>query len=362
MTILLRPDSAKLVNVAGERSFQFWPGDRVAQSEGEIHQMYDDGHAGVWHDPVAIAEFENMIVGSGGNLDGESVAKANGLAGSGEGRLIAPFVFVMRLFPGCWPGAAQQVGDCVSHDTKNAALTTMSCDIASGKPDEETGQVQGVPTIDPVGISQGALSSEAIYWYRGYSGDGWSCEAAANIAITKSALWLRNAYPELGIDLTRYSGSQAHKYGRTAPPESITTVGRKHLVRQATRVRTFADVRDYLANGYGISTCGGEGWSNKRDENGVSYRKGSWSHAMAFIGADDRDIIKQKYGEPLVLILNSWGKWNTGGRRILGTDIDIPEGSFWTPWSAVRNRSMLALSGTNGWPTKNLPPLDLIVG
>ena len=142
MTTLLRPDSAQLINVAGERQFQFWSGDRVAQSPDEIAQMYADGNAGVWHDPVAIADFENMIVGSGGNLDGESVAKVNGLSGSGEGRLVAPFVFVMRLFPGCWPGAAQQVGDCVSHDTKNAALTTMSCDIVSGKPDEETGQVE----------------------------------------------------------------------------------------------------------------------------------------------------------------------------------------------------------------------------
>lgn len=362
MSTIIRPESAQLVPVAGERPFLFWPGDRLAQSSDEIHQMYSDGFAGAWHDPVAIADFENLIVGSGGNLDGESVAQANGLSGSGEGRLVIPFVYVLQLLPGCWPGAAQQRGDCVSHDTKNAALVTMCCDIASGKPDEQTGQVEGLPEFDPVGITQGALSSEAIYWYRGYSGDGWSCEAAATVAITRSALWPRKAYPELGIDLTRYSGSLAGKYGRTAPPEAITATGKRNLIRQSTRVRTFADVRDYLANGYGISTCGGEGWSSTRDENGVSRRKGSWSHAMAMIGADDRDIIKQKYGEPLVLILNSWGKWNTGGRRILGTTIDIPEGAFWTTWSSVRNRSMLAFSGANGWPTKELPPLNLVVG
>jgi hypothetical protein len=83
---------------------------------------------------------------------------------------------------------------------------------------------------------------------------------------------------------------------------------------------------------------------------------------MACIGYDDRDEIKKKYGEPLVLILNSWGIWNGGGRRILGTDIDIPEGSFWTKWSEVKNRSCTAMSGAMGWPAKKLPSFDLIVG
>lgn len=37
------------------------------------------------------------------------------------------------------------------------------------------------------------------------------------------------------------------------------------------------------------------------------------------------------------------------------TDIDIPEGSFWVVWSSVRNRSVYAFSGVNGWPRKQLP-------
>ena len=44
MTILLRPDSAQLVNVAGERSFQFWPGDRVESGDtlAELHVRRPD--------------------------------------------------------------------------------------------------------------------------------------------------------------------------------------------------------------------------------------------------------------------------------------------------------------------------------
>ncbi len=343
------------------REFKFWEGDREL-SPDELIAQYDAGAAGVWKDPEATAEFETLIVGSGGELDGGQVCSDNGLAGAGEGRLVIPFVFVLQLLPGCWPGAAQQRGDCVSHSTKNAALLTLCCDVVSGKPDEETGHIEGLPEIDPVGVTQGALSTEAIYWYRGYNGDGWSCEAAATVAIKKSALWPRRDYPELGINLTRYSGSLAGKYGRSAPPSEITTFGQKHLIRTATRISTFEQVRDMLANGYGITTCGGEGFSSVRDENGVSRRKGSWSHALAFIGADDRPEIIKLYGEPLVLVLNSWGKWNSGPRRIYGTQIDIPEGSFWARWSDVRRRSMLAFSGANGWPTKKLPPFDLIFG
>jgi len=343
------------------RQFKFWPDDKIS-SPAEIRALYEQGYAGAFQDPVATEKFESFIDRqSFGNLNGAEVANANGLAGSGEGRLIIPFTFVEKLLPGCWPGAAQERGDCVSHSTKNAALLTMVCDIVSGKPDEVTGKMEGLPEIDPMGIKQGALSTEAIYWYRGYSGDGWSCEDAARVACEESALWPRRDYPELGVNLTKYSGSLAGKYGRSAPPSNFTSEGQKHLIRTSTRVRG-KEVRDFLANGYGISSCGGEAWSATRDANGFSKRSGRWSHALGIIGYDDRDIIKAIYGQALWLILNSWGKWNSGPRRILGTEIDIPEGSFWALESACVNRSNLAFSGASGWPAKSLPPYQLLMG
>jgi len=355
---LIRPKSAFL-----PRSFSWWPEGAVDLVPEKIEQTYKDGYAGVWHDPAATEVFESFIVAQPfGDLDGRRVSDANSLTGAGEGKLVIPYRLVEQLFPGCWPGAAQQRGDCVAHSTKNATLLTMACDIASGKPDEVTGKIEGAPIIDPDGIKNGALSTEAIYWYRGYSGDGWSCDAAAQIACSKSGLWLRNNYPELNVDLRKYSGKLAGQYGRTAPPPEFTKAGQEHLIRTATRLRSLREWCDYLANGFGLTTCGGEGFSNQRDENGVSRRSGSWSHALAVIGVDERDIIVAKYGEPLVLILNSWGKWNTGSRRIMGTNIDIPEGAFWARWSNVKNRLCLALSGAAGWPAKKLPEFSLLVG
>ncbi len=81
---------------------------------------------------------------------------------------------------------------------------------------------------------------------------------------------------------------------------------------------------------------------------------------MAYIGADDREEIHRKYGGPLVLVQNSWGIFNTGPRRILGTNIDIPEGSFWARWSDCKRRNHTALAGVTGWERELLP--DLVGG
>ena len=67
------------------------------------------------------------------------------------------------------------------------------------------------------------------------------------------------------------------------------------------------------------------------------------------------DVIKEKYGEPLVLFMNSWGHWNSGGTRILNTTIDIPAGSWWAKWSDCKRRYMVAYSGADGWPARKLP-------
>lgn len=201
-------------------------------------------------------------------------------------------------------------------------------------------------------IASGVLSTEAIYWYRNHGGDGWSCDAAANVVLQKSGLWPRRNYSGLGVDLTQYSAGTAGKYGGHEPPEEYGAIGRRHLVRTATELQSAEEIRDFLNQGFGVSSCGGEGFSDERNEDGVSGRRGSWPHALAVIGFDDRPETVQKYSGPLLLIQNSWGSWNRGPRRIRGTEIDIPEGAFWARWSDVKNRYFIAFSGVNGWTIK----------
>ena len=355
--------------------FLDWPKNAVELPTEEVIKLYANRFAGATYDPDAVEEFRSAML----QPDGEQVATSTGIADTGAGRLVMPFVYVLEMFPGCWPGCQGQArGDCVSWDTRNASLFTMTCDIVSGQLDEKSGKPEEKPEVPDEGIADGVLSTETFYWYRGYDGDGWSCPAAATVACKKSGLMVRKNYTDLGVDLTKYSGKNAGKYGSKTPGSEAQRLDGEHLIHQATELSSPEACRDFLFNGYGISTCGGEGLSDKRDANGWSKRSGSWAHAMAYIGFDDRPVVKQIYGEPGVLDLNSWKDWNSGPRDIVESaalvplekkdlwiklgivnastgNIMIPEGSCWVPYSQVRNREMIAFSGANGWPRKILP-------
>lgn len=342
-----------------EKGFQLW-GDRSEQlAIDEVISLYERGYAGAYHEPEEREAFADEVRAHLGNMDGAAICHDYQLAESGAGKLSLPFVFAEKIAPGLFPGIAQQRGDCVSRDEANACAITILCEIYAGLVDEVSGKVEELPTLPADGILNGVVSSEWLYWWRGYNGDGWSCDAAARVSMRHGIL-LRQEYPDLGIDLTRYSGGLAGRYGAKAPPENFDAVGREHPIRTATRGTSFEVIRDLIANGYGCSSCGGEGFSSTRDANGVSSRRGGWSHAMAYIGVDDRPEIHRLYGGPLILVQNSWGVWNSGPRRILGTTIDIPPGSFWARWADVRNRYVVARSSAAGWPRKKLPDLGAV--
>lgn len=357
-----------------EKGFAFWPEDAPALPTSRVIQMYRRGFAGAYAEPQEREAMRDEVL----YPQGADAAHAGGWAGSAEGNLVMPFVHVLDLWPEAWPGPGQDRGDCVSHDTKNAGLLTVACEIVAGEPDEHTRVIEGAPAVPPVGVANGVFSSEAIYWWRRHGGDGWSCPAAARVIRTESGLWIRQDYPELDIDLEEYSGRKAGLWGRRTPPDEIKQIGQEHLIRQTTELDTFEELRDFLSQGYGVSTCGGEGWSGQRDEHGVARQRGRWAHAMAAIGADDRDSTKDIYGEPLALIQNSWGKWNGGPRDVRDSaqlvppakrrqwmdkgivnaqtgNVMIPDGSFWTRWSDARRRYLVALSSFDGWPAQKLP-------
>ena len=334
--------------------FQDWPDGEDSLEPSEVVRMYGEGFMGAKSDPESHA----ALISEARYRSVADAAHANGWADTGKGKLILPSTHVESAFPGCWPGPAQERGDCVSHNEKNACLTALVMDVVDGTPDEKTGKIEGLPVVPPKGISEGVLSSEWSYWWRGYNGDGWSCSTAARVSV-KHGVMLRQAYPELGIDLSSYSGRLAGKYGRQSPPSKIDDIGRRHLIRDATSLDSAEEWRDALANGYGLSTCGDEGFSSTRDSNGVSRRRGSWSHAMACVGCDDRQWAYDNYGGPLMLILNSWGIWNDGSRKVHGSNEQIPKGSFWARWSDVRRRTCYAHTGIGGWAARSFNWDDL---
>lgn len=320
----------------------------------DVVAAYEGGYVGAYSNPEAAEALRDQIKAAGGIPDGAMACSTYKLEETGKGKLSLPFLEILKLYPDALPGGAQGRGDCVSWSTRNACLGTMCCEITSGIPDPNSNRLEGAPEVSDTARLNGVLSTEAFYNWRRHGGDGWSCAEAAQVALNDSGLWLRKKYDEIDVDFTQYSSRNAGIYGSRTPPESWRAIGKDHRVQTVTEVEEYEALRDLLANGYCVSSCGSEGFSDQRDEHGVSRRRGSWAHALAYLAVDDRPETIKLYGQPLVLVQNSWGSWNDGGRRILGTTIDIPVGSFWALWSDIKNRYMVAISGVNGWPPKKL--------
>lgn len=334
--------------------FNAWPENFSALSPAELLHAYSDKRLqGCIKDPAGEelirAEFQAETgYGSLGDL-----ATSKGWADSAAGQLVFHNHLIEQMFPGWLPGDRQNVGSCVSHSTCKAASYTLLCELLAGKPDPVSGVVEGRPEVPEEGILSGIFAPFAIYRFRGYRGHGWSCPASVQVVKRDCGLVVMKKYPELGLDYTNTTTSLENLSNN--PTEAERKLYKEHLIRSSAEVNSFEEIRDALANGYGITSCGSEGFSSTCDENGVARRSGSWAHAMAYIGADDRQETKAKYGEPLVLVQNSWGNWNSGGRRIMGTTLDKPIGSFWTPYSSVKNRYACALANAEGWPPGKLP-------
>ena len=359
---------------AVRNKFRPWPQGRraVARNAASVARMYAEGYSGCETDPRIVAAgnelFAEQISRAGGWPAGEDAGRLFGVEDFGADGLACNFLDVAALWPEAWPGPAQELGDCCSHAQKNADLATVATEIRRGRPDQVSGLIEGPPIVTPAGQRQGVFASEWPWWHRGYNGGGWTCSAAARTS-TVSGVMVRRDYGD-GLDLTRYSARNAGRYGRTPPPEKYEKIGRLHLIRTATRLSGWPQVRDFIAAGFGCTTCGGESFTSTRPAHpddsaaaGPSKRtRGGWAHAMAAIAVDDRPATRRRFcgrdsaGGGLVLILNSWGpSWGRGPRAVFDSGnpaARIPAGSFWAKWSDVSRRSWYAMSSAAGWPPR----------
>lgn len=328
-------------------NFLLWPEDHVDLTTQEVIDSYDRGLAGAYRDPEAKLELMAGLQWP----NGEQAAYDFGLVGAGEGKLAIPFLAAYKHWPKCWPCPGQTTGDCVSHAGKNAAIVLIGVECELGQPDPVTGIVEGWPEVSSEAEEQGVVACEPIYGYRGHGGQGASCDRLIKYVTDVGGIHLRKNYPELNLDLSKYEASIGIRWGgRGGPPAEVNAEGKKHQIRTATNCESHEVCRDYIANGYPIWACSGLGWSSKRDENGYSRQSGSWSHSWIVMGYDDREETKSKYGFPLFLYNHDWGRWNSGGRRILATDIDIPEGAFWGDARLLNRCETYAMSSFNGFP------------
>lgn len=260
-------------------------------------------------------------------------AAAFGIAGSGAGKLSTPFKSVLKFDAKAYE-ERQTTGDCVSHGTRNAVDVTRAVEI------DIKGEMEGW-------VTRGA--TEAIYGYRGFRGEGMDGSRAAKF-VNVCGIALRQKYLDGKYDFSKYNSSIGTNWGGSGVPQDLVAILQKNKVTTISLATTLEQVRDALANGYGVACCSNWGFSSTRDSQGFAKPSGSWGHCMAWTACDDVS------SRPGILIQNSWGAWNGGGHPSWGP---IPDGSFLIDYDVAQKminaQGTWIFSNVEGFPPQKLP-------
>ena len=333
-----------------------WPTHPVRATD--LGSVYSRGFQGYIEDPAAEEELLDGLefADFGEAADAEDCwADSHGVAE--EEGLYLPFLAQIKLFArkkrirgsfaelsaddrvSPW-AESQTTGDCVSHFARNLAALINSVEIFTlGEPEDWQPQ-----------------ATEPAYGARGHSGAGASCHRLLKFFTADSGCFSRGLHqiPDFGdLDLTKYNARIGIDWGRRGTPDAVKRWGQTHRVARMARCNTREEIVNAFRNNLAAGGCSGMGFSSRRDGDGVATPRGSWAHAMCWTGLDIRESTQRKYGNSgLVLIQNSWGSaWQGGGRRIRGTDILIPKGSFWASFDHVLKNAggFFCMAGVSGW-------------
>jgi hypothetical protein len=233
-----------------------------------------------------------------------------------------------------------QLGICTGFGGAGAVETTLVNDIVSGIIKDDFKEVSaeslyGFARVEP-DIGAGRIR-----------GDGAIGAWIAKALITKGFLW-RKKYDE--VDLTKYSEARGREWGSRGVPRTLRDEAVEFLVKDVAQVTKWDEAKKAQRSGYGIFICSNQGFSSRRDENGVARPQGTWMHCMYLDGyhTDERG---REFGH----IQNSWGPNFFSGPVGWGNP---NKGGFWAD-SAVIDRMLkqndsYAVSGVKGFPAKKL--------
>lgn len=157
-------------------------------------------------------------------------------------------------------------------------------------------------------------------------------------------------------DLSEYSAARAAQWRSTGLPKELEAVAKKYPVKSAAKVTSWAQFKQAVGNGYGVSICATWSYSRQRDANGVALptREG-WAHCMAGDG-----YIVLPDGREFGHIENSWSKNGGAGPYHIGpTGWGNPStAGFWASAEsierALREGNSYAYSDATGFAPKKL--------
>lgn len=235
------------------------------------------------------------------------------------------------------PANQGQVGSCVAFGTARAIEYTICAEIVNGQKEEYAKLVEE--------ILYGGSRVEIGGGRLGY-GDG-SIGAWAASFVKKYGILDRKVYGK--YDFTKYSESRCRDYGRYGVPNDIEPEVKKHPVKETVMVTTTEEARKALFQGFGIAICSGQGFSMRRDSNGICRASGSWAHCMCLCGWATIE------GKLYFRIDNSWGANAHTGPT--GPGSPGPEG-FYATASVVAGmlaeKDSFAFSAVEGFPMRKI--------
>jgi len=239
--------------------------------------------------------------------------------------------------PPWYPNVNQEsVGCCVGCGWKHCADVCQAFQILSGAKAE----------WKPVSVEVLYGNSRVLVGGGRISGDGsvgaWAKEAAEKYGVAPME-------PVNGVDLSVFSPARAREYGRAGVPAAVNDAAKSHPVKGSALVKSWADVKRAIQQGYPVAVCSNQGFTMDRDATGRARPQGTWAHCMAIIG------VRSGANEG-AFILNSWGDRAHTGPAWPG---DMPVAGFWADAAVVdrmvRQGDSFALSNLQGFPARRVP-------
>lgn len=231
------------------------------------------------------------------------------IKGSGAGKTVLAYQKIAEANGGVWVDFVQGIGDCVGFGGMIAKVVTLSGDVLVRGESEE---FKFPATEWSYGAARVLVGNGRLKNSDGCVGS-WIVEAD----FKHGTLW-RDRYGN--HDLTTYSARRAKSWGyKDLPLDLEETADQWQLTERAIQAKGYEDVRDAIANLYGVLICSQVGFGDKRDADGFLKPKGTWSHCMAPIASDDSPR------RPSICLYNQWPKsWVSGPTRL-----GQPQPSFW---------------------------------
>jgi len=226
----------------------------------------------------------------------------------------------------------QTIGDCVSHG-HGGALDLLQCvQIDMGK------------FAGEFILGRDECYTEALYGAMREGKNMGNSDGAVGIWAVETLK--RGGY--VRRKGRKYNGQDAKLWGNRGTPPEIKAEGTDFRLEQYIIVKTVEEATNLLFNGYPITLCSNQGFTMKRDENGICEASGSWAHCMYCAG------FIMINGKRIFIIVQSWGANVPSGPTIK----NMPNCSFGCREEVLarmlRANDSYALTSIPGFPAQAL--------